>query len=218
MRFLALALVPALATGIPRGLRGRELDHLPTRKREVALTIDAGGESAGGWRIARTLVRRRVPATFFLTGRWASQNARLARFLGARFVVGNHSWSHPPLTSLTTAAVALEIRRGAAAIRRFAGRDPRPLFRFPFGDSDARTLRLVNDLGYVSVRWTVDTLAWTGTQTVLGGVQRVVSRLEPGAIILMHVGTSVDTRALPRVIDAVRRRGYRFTTLARLGR
>ncbi len=56
-----------------------------------------------------------------------------------------------------------------------------------------------------------------------GAVARVVASLRPGAIVLMHVGAAqdgslVDTRALPAVIDAVRRRGYTFTTLERLRR
>jgi peptidoglycan/xylan/chitin deacetylase (PgdA/CDA1 family) len=212
----ALVIALALAVSVAPPLRGRELDRLPTRKREVALTFDAGGEARGGWRLVTTLVRRKVSATFFLTGRWATENRQLARAIGAHFPVGNHTYDHPYLTRLASAAVASEIRRGAQAIRRFARRDPRPLFRFPYGDSDARTLRIANRLGYVSIRWTVDTLAWTGGQTVAGAVERVVAELRPGVIVLMHIGTSVDARALPRVIDAIRRRGYRFTTLARL--
>lgn len=218
MPLAALAIASTLSVGIPPGLRGRELERLPTRRREVALTIDAGDVSAGGWRMVSALVRRRVPATFFLTGRWARQNPKLARAIGSTFVVGNHTWSHPPLTGLSSAAVAAEIRRGGQAVRRVTGRDTHPLFRFPYGASDARCLRIANDLGYVSIRWTVDTLAWTGRQTVAGAVARVVSQLRPGAIVLMHVGPPVDTRALPRVIDAIVKRGYRFTTLERVGR
>jgi peptidoglycan-N-acetylglucosamine deacetylase len=214
----AFVLAAALAAAIPPGLRGRELDHLSTHKHRVALTIDAGGESTGGWKMVTTLVHRRIPATFFLTGRWAQQNRQLAHVIATHFVVGNHTWSHQYLTRLSTPAVVAEIRRGARAIRRYAGRDPRPLFRFPFGDSDARTVRIANSLGYVSIRWTVDTLSWTGTQSVAGAVRRVISELRPGAIVLMHVGTPIDTAALPRVITAIARRGYSFTTLAGVGR
>jgi len=40
----------------------------------------------------------------------------------------------------------------------------------------------------------------------------------PGEIVLMHLGSSrdhstIDTKALPEVIRAVRARGYRFVTL-----
>ena len=212
------ALAWSLALGVPPGLRGRQVDRLPTRSREVALTIDAGGVPAGGWQTVRTLLRRRVAATFFLTGRFVRANPALARTIGSHFVVGNHTWSHPPLTQLSSSAVSLEIRRGAQAIRRATGRDPRPLFRFPYGDADGRTLRIANDLGYVAVGWSVDSAGWLPGQTVSGAVRRVAAGLRPGAIVLMHIGAPIDTRALPAVLDLIRRRGYAFTTLAGLAR
>lgn len=226
MRFLAAFAIAAVAA-IPPSLRGRELDHLPTRKREVVLTLDAGGDAIGAWSILRTLQRRHVVATFFLTGRWVNANPLLAKFIGRRYSVANHTYSHLPMTRLSDAAVVREITSGARAIRRRTGRDPRPFFRFPYGDSNARVVAIANRLGYVSIRWTVDTLGWMGgqSQSVPGAIHRVEESLRPGAIILMHVGSAgdvdrstIDAHALPGVIDAVRRRGYRFTTLARLRR
>jgi peptidoglycan/xylan/chitin deacetylase (PgdA/CDA1 family) len=79
----------------------------------------------------------------------------------------------------------------------------------------------VNGLGYTSVRWSVDTWGWMGTsegQSVATVLRRVRQGLRPGAIVLMHVGAArdgslLDARALPRVITALERRGYRFVTL-----
>jgi peptidoglycan/xylan/chitin deacetylase (PgdA/CDA1 family) len=106
-------------------------------------------------------------------------------------------------------------------IQRATGRDTHPYFRFPYGSRNARTVRLVNDLGYASVRWTVDTLGWMGStqQTVRGAVRRVVQHLVPGEIVLMHLGSArdhstIDSHALPAVIRLLRARGYRFVTLA----
>jgi peptidoglycan/xylan/chitin deacetylase (PgdA/CDA1 family) len=227
IRTLALATSLALTGSIPASLRGRELDHLPTRKHEVVLTIDAGGDSVGAWSVLRTLARRHVVATFFLTGRWVNTHPLLARIIGKRYPVANHTYSHPPMTSLSDAAVVHQITAGAQAIRRRTGQDPRPLFRFPYGDSNARVVAIANRLGYISFRWTVDTLGWMGLsgQTVPGAVRRVVGALRPGAIILMHIGSAgdrdrstIDTHALPGVIRAIERRGYTFTTLERFRR
>jgi peptidoglycan/xylan/chitin deacetylase (PgdA/CDA1 family) len=109
----------------------------------------------------------------------------------------------------------------ATLIERATGRDPHPYFRFPYGSRNTRTLRLVNDLGYASVRWTVDTWGWMGRtrQSVAGAVRRVVQNLVPGEIVLMHLGSSrdrstIDSHALPAVVRLVRARGYRFVTLA----
>ena len=106
-------------------------------------------------------------------------------------------------------------------LQRATGRDTHPYFRFPYGSRNSRTLRLVNGLGYASVRWTVDTWGWMGLsqQSVSGAVRRVMSNLVPGEIVLMHLGSSrdhstIDSRALPTVVRLVRARGYRLVTLA----
>jgi peptidoglycan/xylan/chitin deacetylase (PgdA/CDA1 family) len=220
MRLLATLL--ALSTvSFPPSLRGRDLEYVPMRKKDVLLTLDAGGDAVGAWRILRTLQRKHVVATFFLTGRWVNQYRGLAKFIGHRYPVANHTYHHLPMTRLSDASVTREITSGARAIRRRTGQDPRPLFRFPYGASDSRVIAIANRLGYVSIRWTVDTLGWMGAahQSVSGAIQRVVESLRPGAIILMHVGSAgdvdrstIDAHALPVVIDAVRRRGYSFTT------
>jgi peptidoglycan/xylan/chitin deacetylase (PgdA/CDA1 family) len=104
------------------------------------------------------------------------------------------------------------------------GRPPQPLFRFPYGDSSRRTLRIVNRLGYAAVGWTADTGGWlgpSGGQTRAGVVQRALAGARRGEIILMHAGSNphdhstLDADALAAVIHALRRRHYAFTTLPR---
>jgi peptidoglycan/xylan/chitin deacetylase (PgdA/CDA1 family) len=163
-----------------------------------------------------------VPATFFLTGKWVEVYPDYAAQIGATYPVGDHTFSHPDLTGLGDEAVRQEITTAAAAIQSATGRDPRPMFRFPFGASDPRTLELVNDLGYGAINWTVDTRGWQGTS---GGqsaeliVDRVLEALRPGAIVIMHVGSNpddhstLDADALPQVIEEILARGYTFVTV-----
>jgi peptidoglycan/xylan/chitin deacetylase (PgdA/CDA1 family) len=209
---MMLAPPPAVVSG--------ELVRLETRQHVVALTFDGGGDAAAATRIMTTLRRNRVPATFFLTGHFVRTYPAIARAIGRRFVVGNHTIDHADLTRLSSAAVTREIAGAAIQIRRATGRDTHPLFRFPYGARDARTLAICHRLGYVSVRWTTDTLGWMGSsfQTAAGAVKRVVATLVPGDIVLMHLGSArdgstIDAHALPAVIRAVRARGYRFVTL-----
>jgi peptidoglycan/xylan/chitin deacetylase (PgdA/CDA1 family) len=205
---------------LPPPVVAGELVRLQTRQHVVALTFDGGGNAAGVKTILATLRRDDVPATFFLTGHFVRAYPAIARAIGRRYVVANHTVDHPHLTAMSNAAVVRQIVHANELIRRATGRDTRPLFRFPYGDRDARTLAICRRLGYASIRWTVDTWGWMGTaqQTVPGAARRVVDNLMPGEIVLMHVGSSrdgstIDTRALPRVIRAVRARGYRFVTM-----
>lgn len=221
-RALCLVGLLAVPATVPPALRGKELERLQTRQHVVALTFDGGGNSVGAWALVATLERKRVPATFFLTGHFVRTYPALARVIGRRFAVGNHTVDHPDLTRLSTPRVRREIALAGSEIEAATGRDPRPLFRFPYGARDARTIRIANDLGYVSIRWSVDTLGWMGVSSPSAIVRRVVTHLEPGAIVLLHVGAAkngatLDTRSLPALIDAVRRRGYRFVTLESVG-
>ena len=208
-----------LATPPPAVVAG-ELIRLQTNQHVVALTFDGGGNAAAAPGILAALRRNQVPATFFLTGHFVRTYPALAHAIGKSFVVGNHTVDHAHLTTLSDTAVTHEIADAAALIKNATGRDTHPLFRFPYGDRDARTLEICHRLGYVSIRWTVDTLGWMGapTQTPSAAVQRVVANLAPGEIVLMHMGsaangTTVDTKALPGVIRAIRARGYQFVTL-----
>jgi peptidoglycan/xylan/chitin deacetylase (PgdA/CDA1 family) len=206
------ALPPAIVAG--------ELVRLQTRQHVVALTFDGGGNSDAAKQVLAVLKREHVTGTFFLTGHFVRTYPLLSRAIGRRYPVANHTVHHLDLRRLSTPAATREVSLAETMIRDATGRDPRPLFRFPYGARDGRTLGIVRRLGYASVRWTVDTWGWMGftSQTVAGAQRRVLAHLVPGEIVLMHLGSSrdrstIDSRALPGVIRAVRARGYRFVTL-----
>ncbi len=211
---------PPVVPGVPASLRGTEWEVIPTSRKVVALTFDCGANADGIPAIVAALSAADAPATFFLTGSWAGTFPEQARTLGG-YTVGNHTYSHPDLTILGPAAVRSEVRRAERAIRKATGDDPRPLFRFPYGARDTRTIGIVNDLGYGSIRWTVDTLGWKGRaegRTAATVRARVLAALRPGAIVLMHVGSApdgstLDADALPSLIAAIRARGYRLVEL-----
>ena len=213
---------PTTPTGLPADLRGQDVEAIPTSEKVVALTFDAGANADGLGAILDCLADEGVRGTFFLTGQWATAYPDgVAAITAAGHRVGNHSVSHPHLPQLSDAEIRDEVL-GAEQTIRAAGADPRPLFRFPFGDRDDRTIAAVNDLGYVGVRWTVDTLGWQGTSqggTAQTVVDRAVGALQPGEIVLMHVGsnpddgTTFDADALPGMIAAMRAQGYGFVTL-----
>jgi peptidoglycan/xylan/chitin deacetylase (PgdA/CDA1 family) len=209
-------------TTVPAGLQGGEWTRLPTTQKVVALTFDAGANADGVPSIMGTLRSTGVAATFFLTGQWVERFPEQTRQIGTYYPIGNHTYSHPSLPALTDAQVREQITLAHERIRSATAQDARPLFRFPFGDRDARTIGLANSLSYGSIRWTVDTLGWQGTsggQTVEGVVNRVLATLQPGQIVLMHLGShptdhsTLDADALPVLISELRQRGYTFTTV-----
>jgi len=205
---------------------GHVVSRIPTSRRVVALTFDAGANGDGVDSILSTLAKEKVAASFYLTGDFVDSFPTLALRMSAAGRLGNHTADHPHLPLLTDAQVRTQVNGARTTIMRVTGEDPRPLFRFPFGDSSPRDLHLVNDLGYIAVGWTVDTLGWQGTsggRSVDSVVQRVLAAATPGEIVLMHVGSNptdhstLDADALPRVISGLRAAGYGFVTLDALG-
>jgi peptidoglycan-N-acetylglucosamine deacetylase len=201
---------------------GVEWSVLPGAPRSVALTFDAGANADAVASIRETLTSTGVPATFFLTGRWVTAYPGHAASLGGSYTIGNHSQRHLDLTRETDEVVVAEITDAEEVIAAATTTDPHPWFRFPYGARDARTLAIAADLGYRSVRWTVDTLGWQGTTGGMSAdrvVQRVMDALQPGAIVLMHVGShptdgsTLDADALPEMIERIRAAGYGFVTL-----
>jgi peptidoglycan/xylan/chitin deacetylase (PgdA/CDA1 family) len=218
--------IPAAPTSPASSLLGTDWTRIATTRKVVALTFDAGGNANGLTSIRKTLQTKNAAATFYLTGSWTRTFPAGANEVAiAGFRVGNHTDTHPHLPALTDTQVRAQVLNAEVAVLRTTGADPRPLFRFPFGDVNAHALSLVNDLNYVAVRWTVDSLGWQGTsggQSTQLVVNRVLAAAQPGAIVLMHVGsnpddgTTLDAAALPQIIDGYRARGYTFVTLNEL--
>jgi peptidoglycan/xylan/chitin deacetylase (PgdA/CDA1 family) len=212
---------------VPAGFAGKDLERLPTTEKVVALTFDAGANADAVPSILATLDREHITATFFLTGVFVTTYPDAARkIVAAGHRIGNHSATHPAFAGLAIALIRHEVLSGAQSIQQVTGADPRPFFRFPFGSKDAKALAEVNALGYLAVRWTVDSLGWqgtkNGTRTPAFTSARVLAAATPGEIVLMHVGSNptdhsmLDAAALPDVIAGLRQRGYGFTTLRTL--
>jgi peptidoglycan/xylan/chitin deacetylase (PgdA/CDA1 family) len=210
---------------VPSRLRGAEVTRLQIDDDQVALTFDAGANADGVASILQTLADEGVRGTFFLKGEFVETYPKKSARIAGAHLVGNHTMTHPHLPGLTRKRVRHEVRRAQRVITAIAGEDPRRFFRFPYGDRDSRTIRIVNNLCYVPFRWTVDTLGWQGTGdggTAENVVDRVLEAAEPGMVVLMHVGSNpddgstLDADALPDVIEGLRDLGYSFVTLARV--
>jgi peptidoglycan/xylan/chitin deacetylase (PgdA/CDA1 family) len=183
----------------------------------VALTFDDG---PGPYTRAVLAVLRRAgaPATFFEIGRQAASDPSGERaVLRAGMPIGDHSWTHPYLSRLSSIEQHREIQRTAVKIKRNGAVYPR-LFRPPYGAFDAATLSLLRRFRMLMVLWTVDTrdFARPGVQQIISSA---VQGARPGAIVLMHDGggdRSQTVAALPTIIRRLRQRRYTLVSVPRL--
>ncbi|KAJ3185194.1 chitin deacetylase [Geranomyces variabilis] len=103
--------------------------------------------------LAAQLASMNQKATFFATGSNSYMNPQALKDLyNAGHEIAVHSWSHAPMTSLTTEQIVAEIKYTEAIIYAIIGRRPR-YFRAPYGDIDNRVRAIAGALGYESVLW-----------------------------------------------------------------
>jgi peptidoglycan/xylan/chitin deacetylase (PgdA/CDA1 family) len=186
---------------------------------KVYLTFD-DGPSAYTPQILSELQAEGVPATFFVVGQNA---ARFPNFVqqerGAGEGIGNHSWDHPDLTTLSPDQVRTELASTSDEIANLTGTRP-ALFRPPFGFFNDTVTQIASSLGMSMRLWDVNPEDYTlpGTDAI---VSRVVNNVSNGDIILMHDGSPDSTEdrsetvaALPTIIDTLRSLGYSFGSLS----
>lgn len=204
---------PAMVLGPP----ARLVSHVKTARKVVALTFDDGWSPAAGRLILATLLKEHIPATFFVNSMYVSWSVALWKNIAAAgFPIGNHTYDHANLTTLSYGAMVYDIKRDANVFKQLTGYDLAPLFRPPYGDRNRTVDAAVRAAGYpTEVLWNVvsgDTLGGVSDANQLAAA----SAGGPGSIVLMHMGPASTPRILAAVIARYRARGYAFVTIPQL--
>jgi peptidoglycan/xylan/chitin deacetylase (PgdA/CDA1 family) len=180
---------------------------LPTVYRgTVYLTFDDGPSRTYTPQILSILRRYGVKAVFFEVGQNISYYpwiTRSLRYYGMK--IGNHTWSHPYLTSLSNYWVNWQLNK----VEWQLGYRPRCV-RPPYGATNSRIYSIIVARGQRQILWTVDPRDWSrpGTWTI---VNRVLWNVRDGSRILLHDGggdRSQTVAALNLLIPRLRARGY----------
>ena len=190
------------------------LDDTTTEK-VVYLTFDVGYDNGYTGMILDTLKEKNVPAAFFCTvDEMESDPDSIVRMINEGHIVGNHTENHPSMDELSRTEMMNEIKAFDDYIRTNYGYSS-PYFRFPKGEYSDSALDLVGSLGYMSVFWSLAYADWDINNQKGAQYARdtVVSRIHPGAVILLHAVSSDNANALGDIIDTVRGMGYEFRSL-----
>jgi peptidoglycan/xylan/chitin deacetylase (PgdA/CDA1 family) len=201
---------PVRAVGCTGGGAGLVTDG-PRDRDVVALTFD-DGPSAYTDAFADVLRDEHIDATFFEIGQEiAGREKTMRRLLREGDEIGNHTTHHQPLPGYADLATTSDLIESATHFRPC-------LFRPPDGAVDQAVIDAAGEAGMTTVTWDVDPGDWSnpGSDAVYS---RVLDAVRPGSIVVLHDGggNRADTlAALPRIIEALRRRGYRFATVSEL--
>jgi peptidoglycan/xylan/chitin deacetylase (PgdA/CDA1 family) len=195
--------------------------HGPRHGRQVAITFDDGPDVVYTPAVQQILDRYGVKATFFTVGKALAARPDISRaLLDDGQLLGNHSYVHDYLRWLDPGYPELD--RTQAAFARDLGVCP-TFFRPPHGQHTPLMAYVVHRDRMKMVTWDVSADDWATHDGALVA-RRVLARVKPGSIILLHDGLdgklhadrSVILTALPLILDGLRARGLQPVRLDQL--
>jgi peptidoglycan/xylan/chitin deacetylase (PgdA/CDA1 family) len=164
-----------------------------------ALTFDEGPSTGTTPQIVAALDRAKAVATFFDVGKDAVAHQDLVELQRSVGQVANHSYTHAHLAQVSEARRLQELTATARALDF-----PNVFFRPPYGEADPQTDAAVRRTGLTSVYWTVSAGHVRAPADVI--VKRALA-VKPGGIILAHDGVEQTVRAIPGIVEGLRKRG-----------
>jgi len=211
----------------------------------LALTFDGGSSSQGTADLLDMLKRLNLKATLFLTGEFIERDAALVRRAVAEgHEVGNHTYSHPRLTTyarnhkhqllphVTRAWFREELQKPERAFYQATGRRMAPLWRAPYGEENSSLRGWAWELGYLHVRWSsvrgasLDSRDWVESEhsSLYQDSSRMMKRLLSfprleGGIVLMHLASARPQppwQALPHLVSELHKRNIELVTVTEL--
>ncbi|WP_418937002.1 delta-lactam-biosynthetic de-N-acetylase [Metabacillus fastidiosus] len=187
-----------------------------TEKKDIYLTFDNGYENGYTAKVLDVLKKRKVPATFFVTGHYLKTDADLVkRMVKEGHIVGNHSWHHPDLTQVSDERLKEELESVRLRVEELTGQKGMQYLRPPRGIFSERVLNLSDRLGYQNVFWSLAFIDWK-TDAQRGwkySYDNIMRQIHPGSILLLHTVSRDNAEALDKAITDLQKQGYVFKSL-----
>lgn len=185
-----------------------------TQQKVVALSFDDAPNSEMTPRVLDVLKAHNVKAMFCLIGQEAERNPEIVRrIVEEGHIVANHTYTHSGLFTISGSKnVSAELERCNEVIYSLIGRRPR-MFRPPFGVTNPTIGKVVRRMNFYTIGWTIRSLDTIYGDKVEAMCGRVVRKLHPGAIILLHDRCANADRAVAMLIERIREQGYEIVPL-----
>ena len=178
-------------------------------KKKIALTFDDGPHPYYTEQLLDGLKKRKVKATFFVTGEHADLHPEvILRMQEEGHLIGNHTYSHLQLGKNNQEAFREELVRTNRIIKEITGEEV-AYVRPPYGTWDKN---LEKELDMIPVLWSIDPLDWC-SDDIACIKEHVLSRAGENEIILMHDAYPATVTAALEIVDCLLEKGYEFVTV-----
>jgi len=145
---------------------------------------------------------------------WTTHAARLRPLVtSGQIQLGNHTWSHPDLRSLTDAGVRDQLQRNEDFIQTTFGVSGAPFYRPPFGFLNARVIASAAAIGYTAPTLWYGSLADSAVLASSVIVTNAAQWFAAGRIVIAHANHPGVIAAMPRLVALLNKRGLRTVTL-----
>jgi peptidoglycan/xylan/chitin deacetylase (PgdA/CDA1 family) len=215
-------IVAALFVTPARAVEPVIVEHGPRDSKMIALTFDAcptSKEDEYDERVIEVLMREKVPATLFMSGRWIEKNEEKAKFLSGQpqFEIANHAFWHPHMLEKDDERILAELKRTQTAIGKATGKKPK-YFRPPFGEVDERLAKLAAQAGLVTVQYDIASGDPDPGLSAKRIARAVVAGAKGGSIVVFHMNENGPhtADALPEVIKGLREKGFELVTVGEM--
>ena len=152
---------------------------------------------------------------FFCTLSFLQKNtSTVCAMLDGGHTIGNHSSTHPSFPSLSETEMQTEIETVHRYLSKNFSYDCR-YFRFPSGIYSEKALHVIAEMGHRSIFWSIAYADWDTENQMPPeeALETLLSRLHPGAVILLHSVSDTNVEILAEFICAARNAGYTFKNL-----
>ncbi len=178
-------------------------------EKKIALTFDDGPHPVYTPLLLDGLAKRKVKATFFITGENAEAYPELVKRMQEEgHLIGNHTYSHIQLTRENRDKFKGELKKTNEIIEEITGQGV-PYVRPPYGSWDKS---FEKELNMIPVLWNIDPLDWC-CHDASCVIRKVESAAGEDAIILLHDSYPSTVTAALQIVDDLQKQGYMFVTV-----
>lgn len=120
-----------------------------------------------------------------------------------RSMKASHTHSHHDSTTVTPEELQEDVYHAHKIITEAIQEPPSPYFRPPFGRIDDQGSYAIAAMGYEALgMYDLSSYDWNDEYTEEDVINRVMTRVQPGSVIVMHI--------LDDVIESLQAEGYEF--------
>ena len=184
-------------------------------EKKIAITFDDGPDIFT-LQVLELLKKYDVKATFFCIGKNIESHPEiLKQIISDGHLVGNHSYSHSKFFDFYNARkIREEIEKTDLLLEKYTSKKIN-FFRPPYGVTTPSIRRALQQTGHKVIGWNIRSLDG-GTKNKELIFNRIIKRVSPGGIVLLHDTASHSVLVLERFLQFLKQNNYKVISTEEL--